>query len=164
MSPEIPVGTVAGLAVPAIVLLAACAAAGPGPGGGSAQDFQTLLAEARSGLAEPRREVVRDQAGWSRLWADIHAGAEPDPPLPVIDFADQMLIVVASGTRPSGGNSIGVTRVERLGDRLDVEVLETCPAAGARVSMALVQPVEVIRLARSELPTRFRDRRDSSCR
>ena len=164
MSPETPAGTVAGLAALALVLLAACAAAGPNPGGGSAQDFETLLADAHSGLAEPRREVVRDEASWARLWAEIHAGEDPEPPLPAVDFTDQMLIVVASGTRRSGGFSIRVTSLERRGDRLDVEVLETCPAAGARVSMALVQPVEVIRLSRSQEPTRFLDRRDASCR
>jgi len=156
--------TVAGLALAASALLAACTAAGPGEPADAEHPFETVLAEAHSGLAEQRREVVRDEAAWVRLWAEIQAGVDPQPPRPPVDFTRDMLIAVATGTRPSGGFSIKVRRVATRGETLEVAVLETCPAPGAMVSMGLSQPVEVVRAARLTQPLTFRDERAASCR
>ena len=75
-----------------------------------------------------------------------------------------MLVVVASGTRPSGGFAIKVQGVATRGARLEVAVLETCPAPGAMVSMELTQPVEVVRVPRLAQTATFRETRASSCR
>jgi hypothetical protein len=157
-------GAAAGLALAASALLAACAAAGPGDPRDIEHPFETLLAEAHSGLAEPRREVVRDEAGWARLWADIHAGVTPAPPLPPVDFGRHMLVAVASGTRPSGGFAIRVRSVATRGGKLEVVVLETCPAPDAMVTLELTQPVEVVRVPRLEQPAAFQEARAGPCR
>ncbi len=165
MSPEAArVGTSGGLVLAASALLAACAAAGPGDAGDTEHPFATLLAESHSGLAERRREVVRDEASWARLWADIHAGVTPAPPLPPVDFGRHMLIAVASGTRPSGGFTIKVRRVATRGGKLDVVVLETCPAPDAMVAMELTQPVEVVRIPALPQPASFQEARAGPCR
>ena len=150
----------------AAAVLAACAAAGPGDSGeaGAAQPLETLLAESYSGLARPRREVVGDEPTWARLWAEIHEGVTPAPPLPEVDFARNMLIAVALGTRPSGGYGIKVRSVTVRGERLHVSVLETCPARGARVTTGLTQPVEVVRVPRLAQAPKFEDTRAAECR
>jgi hypothetical protein len=81
-----------------------------------------------------------------------------------VDFAREMLIAVATGTRPSGGFSIRVTGVTALGDVLEIAVLERCPASGAIVTQALTQPVEVVRVAKLAQPPSFRDTRTGACR
>jgi hypothetical protein len=157
-------GTGAGLALAASALLVACAAAAPREAGEAEHPFETVLAEIHSGLAEPRREVVRDEEGWARLWAAIHAGTSPAPPRPTVDFAREMLIAVASGTRPSGGFSIKVRSVATRGGRLEVVVLETCPAADAVVTTELTRPVEVVRLPKRTEPVAFQEARAGPCR
>ena len=165
MSPEAArAGTRAGRVLAASALLAACAAAAPRDAGDAEHPFETLLAATHSGLAEPRREVVREVAGWSRLWADIHAGVSPAPPRPPVDFERDMLVVVASGTRPSGGFSIKVRHVATRGGKLEVVVLETCPARDAMVTTELTQPVEVVRLPRRAEPVAFQEARAGPCR
>lgn len=149
----------------ATALLAACA--GTGPSGAEETTvqhaFETVLAQAHSGIAERRREVIHDEETWGRLWAEIHAGAVPAPPRPAVDFARDMLILVASGTRSSGGYSIKVRSVATRGGRLEVSVLETCPARGAMVTLALTQPVEVVRVPKLPLAPTFQDARADSC-
>jgi hypothetical protein len=156
--------TAAGLALAWSVMLAACAAAGPGDSAGAEQAFETLLSEVHSGIGEKRREVVRDEAGWARLWDEINSVVSPRPPRPPVDFTRHMLVVVASGTRPSGGFAIKVQGVATRGARLEVAVLETCPAPGAMVTMELTQPVEVVRVPRLAQTATFRETRASSCR
>ena len=155
---------VAALALAGVAVVAACARAGPGAPAGTAQPLETLLAEPYSGLAEARREVVRDEAGWVRLWAEIHAGVTPKPPLPEVDFTSHMLIVVAIGTRSSGGYGVKVLSATVRGDELLVSVVETCPARGARVVASLTQPVAVVRLPRLAQAPRFEVTRSAECR
>ena len=159
-------GAVAARALAAAVLAAAGATAGPG---GAAEKpvehrFETILAAAHSGLAERRREVIRDEASWAQLWADIHTSVTPTPPLPAVDFTRDMLIAVATGTRPSGGFGVEVRSVAIRGERVEVGVFERCPAPGAMVSMALTRPVEVVRVARLTQAVTFQDARAASCR
>jgi hypothetical protein len=156
-------GAVAALLLAALASLAACAAAGPGDGD-QAVPTDRIAAGAHSGLAEKRREVVRDEAGWMRLWAQIHAGTGEIPPLPVVDFSSHMLIAVATGTRPSGGFAVQVRGATARGDTLEVEVHESCPAPGAMVSLGLTQPFEVVRVPRLTQAVRFRETRSPSCR
>ena len=128
------------------------------------QPVEPILASAHTGLAERRREVIRDQASWARLWAEIHAGFTPAPPLPPVDFAQHMLIAVALGTRPSGGFGVKVESVTNRGGRLEVAVVEACPAARAMVTQSLTQPVEVVRTPRLAQTPTFREVRAASCR
>jgi hypothetical protein len=148
------------------VTLAACTAGVPSGSGGTPAEvsFEAILDEAMSGLHERRREVVRDEAGWAQLWAEIHEGVTPQPALPPVDFSRDMLIAVATGTRPTGGFDIKVRRVTRGGERLEVAVHETCPAPGDRASMGLTQPVEVVRLERLAQAPTFQETRSASCR
>jgi hypothetical protein len=75
-----------------------------------------------------------------------------------------MLVVLASGTRPSGGFAIRVQGVATRGARLEISVLETCPAPGAMVTMELTQPVQVVRVPRLAQAATFRETRAASCR
>jgi len=148
------------------VTLVACAAGGPGEESGNpvAVPFETLLDEAFSGLQEVRREVVRDEATWMRLWAQIHENVTPQPPLPPVDFSRDMLIAVATGTRPTGGFDIEIGSVALRADRLEVAVHETCPAPGDRVTQGQTHPVEVVRLVRLPQAPTFQETRSASCR
>lgn len=154
----------AGLMLSALALLACTSGPSGSDGSGSAQAFATVVTAFHSGISEKRREVVRDQAGWTRLWAEIHAGRTSAEAAPTVDFSRHMLIVVALGTRPTGGFAVKVRGVETRGDRLEVAVLESCPPPGAMVIAALTQPVEVVRVPWLDQQPTFKEQREPSCR
>lgn len=144
--------------------LAAETAGAHGQETGPALPFETLLTEARSGLSEPRREVIRSDEAWQELWERVFTGVSPTPTPPAVDFSREMLVVVALGERRSGGFGIAVQRVSPRGNGLEIEVLESCPAPGAMVSMGLTQPLEVIRLERQPQAPDFVEVRSPACR
>jgi hypothetical protein len=131
---------------------------------GSSIPYETILDETYSGLDEALSAVVHDQESWGELWDRIHRGVSPRPPLPPVDFSRHMLIAVATGTRRSGGFGVAVRGVAVHENKLVVEVLETCPARGAMASMALTQPVAVVRLDRLPQTPVFRLVKSPSCR
>jgi hypothetical protein len=133
------------------------------PAAGASIPYETILEGTHSGLDEALGEVVRDQGSWAALWERIHHGVEPRPPLLSVDFSRHMLVAVATGTRSSGGFGVAVRGVSVHEDRLVVEVLETCPAPGAIVTLALTQPVAVVRLERLPQTPVFRHAKSSLC-
>jgi hypothetical protein len=126
--------------------------------------FEPILQVSASGLGEPVREVVRDQARWAEVWRRIHEPVSPPPPPPPVDFSRHMLILAAAGTRASGGYAIAVRSIALRDGALEVGVVETCPAPGAMVIMVLTQPVAVVRLDRRTESVVFRDEKGPSCR
>lgn len=100
-----------------------------------------------SGLGDSVRSVIGDAASWAAVWAQVTVGGQPQPPLPSVDFRTERVLVVALGTRPTGGYDIRVDSLARyeLGSVADVTTRAPGPSCGT--TTALTQPVEILRLS-----------------
>jgi len=97
-----------------------------------------------SGITTQQRLVVRDSATWATLWQQIVAPYQPAPAVPSIDFAGNVVIVAAMGTRNTGGYSITVDDVHTLADDAWISITEQSPGSGCIVTDALTAPVAVV--------------------
>ena len=114
--------------------------------------------EFSSGLDRPDRIVVRDPILWQALWVQIYRGRSPVPPAPTFDFSQEMLVVVALGTRSSGGYGIlvdGANESENGGTAVTVRSISP---KNCVVTAALTQPVDIARLPRREGSVSFIER------
>lgn len=119
--------------------------------------FTTVTKGNYSGFNSPNREVIRDQQLWSEAWAQLVQGRTPVPPVPTIDFASDMLVLAAMGTRPNGCYSTDIRAIESSPDgRITVEVAEIDSSASCACTLAIVHPVHVVRLARRDGQVEFR--------
>lgn len=112
-----------------------------------------------SGLDQPGRTVVRDPGTWQALWAQIYSRYTPVPPIPAIDFSREMLVVVALGSRSSGGYGIlvdGAHEAQNAG--LVVTVRSISPGPKCGVTAAFTQPVDIARVARRDGDVSFFER------
>ena len=100
-----------------------------------------------SGVATPRRTVIRDERAWRALWAE-HAG--PSAAAPRVDFDTQMIAAVFAGDRPTPGYGVEITDVRRDGDTLDIVVTESRPTAGMLAAQVIVTPYHIVALPRFE--------------
>jgi hypothetical protein len=109
-----------------------------------------------SGITTPARVVIRDDTAYARFWSGLgDAGSRPS-----VDFTHDIVIAAAAGQQTSGGHSIAIDRVTRVGAGLAIEVTETVPPQGCAVSQALTQPVDVVVVAAADVQTwSFTDRR-----
>ena len=151
------------LLVAAALSAAACSQAAAPGASGAAVPVVRLRAEPYSltylsGLDEPRRTVVRDEPAWREAWSGIWRRHSPEPPLPQVDFAREMLVVAALGTRPTTGYSILIDSAFADGEGLLVQVRTIAPGPRCGTGQALTQPVDVARVPRTEGAVRFRDR------
>jgi hypothetical protein len=110
---------------------------------------------AYSGVRAPSNMVIRDATAWSELWQNIHALTEPVPPLPNVDFSEEMIVAVALGTRPTGGFNVFLADAAESSDVVQIEVIETRPGSDCITTQALTQPVDLARVARRDAPVQF---------
>src|SRR5690606_25434349 len=99
-----------------------------------------------SGLNTPRRLVIRDEASYYKVWAEHAAESNRVALPPHVDFPREMVIVVAMGTRPTGGYLIEVVDVQVRGRSLHVLVGEREPSPGTLQIQHETQPYQFIAL------------------
>ena len=117
-----------------------------------------------TGVSDRRRTVIRDEAAWAQFWAEVTSGYQPRPATPAIDFATEMVVVAAMGTRPSGGYSIAIDRAYEADGRLYAVVREVAPAPGCGTTGALSAPMAAVRVPRRDAPAAFVERAETrSC-
>lgn len=119
--------------------------------------FETLLQKSNPGQAgESRREVIRDQETWTRVWAELREGTSLPAEPPSVSFAREIVILAAMETQGcvSRVTIRQVVRQGRQGDELVVDLLEAPPAPNC-VCIVSERPFHLIRLQKSDLPARF---------
>ena len=113
----------------------------------------------RSGFADAARLVVRDAETWRRVWAVIAAGRADSLAPPPVDFRRELLIVAAFGARATAGHRVAIDTLRRGDFAVEAIVRSAEPAPGCAAAFAIVQPVDVVRLPRTERPVAFTERR-----
>lgn len=116
---------------------------------------EPLLEESSGGLDEEAREVVRTPELWTETWQALYEGRSPVPERPAVDFERSMVIVAATGSRPTGGYEIEVESVHRHGESLFVVVRATSPGDDCMVTQALTAPTTAVRVPRVDGDVEF---------
>jgi len=112
-----------------------------------------------SGFDAPARLVVLDAETWQTVWNQIYFRYAPVPPLPVVDFSREMIVVAALGTRSSGGFNILLTGATEVGDDgTAFSVSSVSPGQRCLTTQAFIQPVDVARVPLRKGPVTFIER------
>ena len=115
--------------------------------------FVSLDKGTHSGIADPREVVVQSEREWETLWKQH---APTGPPLPSVNFAEEQVVGVFAGQRPTAGYRVEIVKVERESSGLDVVYRIESPPQDAIVAQELTQPFHLVRLPALGLPVRFK--------
>jgi hypothetical protein len=108
-----------------------------------------------SGYDTPTQLVIRDQAAWTQAWLTLHARLQPVPPIPAVDFDRESVVLVALGTRNTGGYNVLLESASLDGGQVHLTVRQSAPGASCITTQALTQPVDLARLTRRPEPVTF---------
>ena len=100
-----------------------------------------------SGLQDSVRTVVSDDSAWRQLWNQVYSIASPMPPVPVVNFSQDRLIVAALGSRPSAGYSVAIDSVTTENGATTVYVTRQGPGASCMNATLMTAPVQVVRVS-----------------
>ena len=112
----------------------------------TAAQVDTVAVVHSSGYSEPAREVLETEEEWRETWDRMHAGVSPPPERPEVDLEASIVVVLAMGTRPTGGYGIGVSAARVVDGDLELEVEERSPGASCGVTQAITSPTLLIQL------------------
>jgi len=100
-------------------------------------------------IREPDAQWIDDEAAWRIMFARVTSGRS-GAELPAVDFGRSGVLVVAMGTRSSGGYSLALAPepAELTGRTLTVRVEWQEPPSDAMVTLALTNPCVLIELPR----------------
>jgi len=120
-----------------------------------------------SGLKERLRTVIRTREAWVEMWKRIYNANPPDEAmalLPEVDFSREMLIIAALGERPTGGYGIVVDSACKRQKELEIVVRSISHVTCGGVTQSLTQPLDIVRLPKSELPVAFAEVEVDDCK
>lgn len=113
--------------------------------------FKPLDRGQQSFIEDAREVVVRTAAEWTALWKQ-HA---PDQRPPAVDFTRSMVVGVFLGSRPTGGYTVEITRVDREATDLVVTYREQRPSKSDIVTQVITMPYELVTTDRFAGSVRF---------
>jgi hypothetical protein len=112
-----------------------------------------------SGFSSPAEKVLRDEAALQQAMTEArHDVLIEERPIDV-DFSRQMVILVATGTRNSGGHGIRVDEVSRQNDSMVVRYTVTRPGPDCMTTQVITSPFTAVSVPRMEGAVTF-DRRE----
>lgn len=154
-------GIVTGSAIIVVAALCSCdAGAGQkgAPPQGTPVPFTVLVQTSGWTNLSVNRMAITTQQEWDEVWTGCHRPGS-GPPQPDVDFATQIVIAAAMGTRATGGYSIVIEGLVERGGKLVAHVVETSPGAGCAVTPEVTAPATAILVKRHEVSVDFFDRR-----
>jgi hypothetical protein len=102
-----------------------------------------------------RTYTIRTDSEWLAAWKTNTAPSHPIALRPQIDFTKEMLLGVVQGSAGSGGNSLTITRVTELEDRVQVEYKILTPLPGYDYTFAVVPLADFVVVERIGKPILF---------
>lgn len=105
------------------------------------------------------RLAIRDRDEWRAVWEAINQPVLPKmliPRLPEIDFAREMVVLVAMGERPSSGYSILIDSAHERNDQLEIDVVSRSPQHCIELTV-MTYPLDIAILRKTELSAVFKE-------
>ncbi len=101
----------------------------------------------------PEPEALVTPEGWVEFWRAHKEDPQAQPP--VVDWANEMVLVAANGKRTEAGDSIEIRRVLQIGDSTVVELFQRVPGDFCSPAAREHYPVHIIVAPRTFLPVTF---------
>ncbi|GAB3437678.1 hypothetical protein GCM10027320_24610 [Massilia solisilvae] len=126
-----------------------------GPVLGTAMPFTTLAKESNSAITRSLNVVIRDQSSFAQLWADNYANNSVVPPMPAVDFSQNMVIGVFLGDSSVACGGVAIVDVLATKTKVTVDY-ERRHAPPDTACIAVVEhQMHLVTVARSDAPVEF---------
>lgn len=107
-----------------------------------------------SGFTEGEELVLRNDSELAAAWKTVHAGI-PGNPAPAVDFAQNMVVVLALGQKRTGGYAIRFDSITHASDGAVVHYTVTSPGPGCMTTQMITSPVEAVSVPRVDGTVQF---------
>jgi hypothetical protein len=111
-------------------------------------DYEVIQQGTYSGKKDADAEVIDNQEKWEQLWKQHVSVLVPQPPVPEIDFSDNVVAVIFAGEKTTGGYAVVIKDVSADGDDVIVHYRITEPQPNSFTLQVLSQPYVMLRITK----------------
>jgi hypothetical protein len=86
----------------------------------------------------------RTQQAWAAEWGVMQYLKQPEPPLPGVDWAAEMVVLLVCGRRPTLGYHVTIESIAVDGTSIEVRARERRPGPDADTLQALANPFHAV--------------------
>jgi len=116
---------------------------------------RVLAAGTQSAVRTPVMLTVTSEAVFEEVWYAIHANQLSPPPVPVVDFARETVIVLILGERPSAGYGVRISAIARASRGIEVTVDVVSPGSDRMAAAVLTSPFQLTAVEVTDTPVSF---------
>lgn len=109
-----------------------------------------------SGWETPMRVVAKDEESWELIWFAARKNQTIKPETPKIDFTKNQVLAVFMGSRPTGGYTTSIIKIEDKDKRI-VTVREKSPPPDGGVTCAVTTPYHLVVIPKTAKAVEFAD-------
>jgi hypothetical protein len=122
--------------------------------------LQRVYYDDTGGIADSLRRVITDAAAWQQVWDGATSRRPTPPPIPSVDFENEMIILVAAGRMRVGSSiqvdSVGIRELSTAeGDTEDFLVVSVRTVEACSAFESDVYPLEIVRVTKFEGGVRY---------
>ena len=100
-------------------------------------------------ISTPQLLVIKNQNDFETFW-DYHTGSDPPPPMPSINFAEEIVLALIDIVEPTSGYVIEITDIIESESNIYVNALKSIPGQNCRVLNALTHPYQIVAIQFTE--------------
>lgn len=94
--------------------------------------------------------IITTQQEMDLAWVKMFNAHSRKPPIPMIDFETNQLLLVTMGEQVSGGHSIKVNSIVKAAEGLVVTIENTKPGESCNTTSALIYPFQLVEMPKTE--------------
>lgn len=118
--------------------------------------FKTIDKNTNGGFQELTQEVYTNQAAFEKAWKMAWSNFSDPTPTPIVDFNNDVVVLVALGMRNNGGYQLKINAVSEETNQIIVDYTETTPNPKCTYSQSIVFPYEFISFAKTSKKVAFK--------
>lgn len=115
--------------------------------------FQTIEKGFNNDINERQTRVIKTTEEWRDLWTEMFSSIRM--PTRVVDFDNKMLIAAIQGQKLTGGYNVEIDKIEDLGDKINVNIVETEPGSNCITTQAFTSPYHIVELDKTSKKIEF---------
>ena len=99
--------------------------------------------------------VIRDNAAFRAAWSQLYPMAARRPALPAVDFERYRVLIVAAGSKPTGGYRLALSNAAMIKDSAVITLTFFTPPSGCGVTQDITTPAIALAMPVAPLPFRI---------
>jgi len=117
--------------------------------------FEVIKEGTISGITDEKIMVINNNDDYQKMMVIVYYNLDQMPVTPDVDFKKYSVILVAMGTKNTGGYTIGIDNITKSHSNVTVNLTETSPGKNCNVTESVISPYQIVKVKKIKQEVKF---------